>query len=239
MKPTRAFTLMELLVSLAVVALLASLLLAGVNKVRSAAHATRCVTNLKAIGSAMRAFTVENRGYFPPHNTYAFFETSDAERVRKLRWHWMSYLAPYLGSPDYGGPVSPVFECPADPSVRAWPKPRPWVPASPEERSHVFCSYGFNYYHLTSSYSWQKGQQTWPFNTVTIRNPASLILVTDGREPSDDPAAPKDPIVHPFSDSNRPTLRHGGRFNAVFLDGHVAAMPSSAAMKAKPYWQPE
>lgn len=239
MKATRAFTLTELLVSLAVVALLASLVLAGVNNFRTAVHATKCVTNLKTIGGAMYAYTVENNGYFPPHSTYAFFEPTDVEQVRKIRWHWMTHLAPYLGSPDNSGSVAPVFECPADRSVRSWPKPRPWVPATAEDRSHIFCSYGFNYYYLTSSYSWQKGQQTWPYNARIIRNPASLILVTDGREPPGDPATPGDPIVHPFSASNRPTLRHGGRFNAVFLDGHVSAMPSSAAMQAKPYWQPE
>src|SRR5258706_8454776 len=61
----RAFSLMELLLVIAIIALLAALLLPAVNKAYTRGKRTRCLTNLKKIGIAFHAFAHEKGDKLP------------------------------------------------------------------------------------------------------------------------------------------------------------------------------
>lgn len=60
--PTRAFTLLELLVVIAVITLLAALTLPALVRSRSAAQATVCTSNLRQVGLATQLYWDDHRG---------------------------------------------------------------------------------------------------------------------------------------------------------------------------------
>ncbi len=60
-----AFTLIEVLVVVAIIALLAAILLPSLARARAQARSTVCVTHERQIGTAMNVFSIEHRGRVP------------------------------------------------------------------------------------------------------------------------------------------------------------------------------
>lgn len=67
-RPTqkRAFTLVELLVVISIIALLIALLLPALAKARSLALQIQCASNMQQIGNAMQEYATEYSGAYPP-----------------------------------------------------------------------------------------------------------------------------------------------------------------------------
>jgi len=63
----RAFTLVELLVVIAVIRLLLAILLPAMQRARILAKRVQCAANLKQIGVGVDMYSSDNRGYMPTH----------------------------------------------------------------------------------------------------------------------------------------------------------------------------
>jgi prepilin-type N-terminal cleavage/methylation domain-containing protein len=67
LRPSRGFTLVELLVVLAILAMLASLLLPALARAREHARRIQCISNLKQVSLGFKIYTHDHEGNYPWH----------------------------------------------------------------------------------------------------------------------------------------------------------------------------
>lgn len=93
MKSTAKFTLIELLIVIAIIAILASMLLPALNKAREKAKNSQCLSHHKQFGVAFSMYAGDNGDFLPPlANNPGKLKDSDAARPAG-----QGLLAPYLG----------------------------------------------------------------------------------------------------------------------------------------------
>lgn len=93
----RAFTLVELLVVVAIIGLLVGLLLPAVQASRAAARRAHCTSNMKQLGIAILMFTDTHNGSFP-FTVHSNVYGPSGELLRNKSWVFT--LAPYVESVD-------------------------------------------------------------------------------------------------------------------------------------------
>ena len=212
------FTLIELLVVIAVIAVLAAMVLVSLRAVKGSTNSAKCMANLRQIGIAMRLYIDDNNGWGPPH--YGYTPSSPSKFVA-----WTGQLAPYLGTTDYSGAVSSVFDCPSDPAVSTRPTNRDYTTVA----TIGMVSYGYNYDYFTPV----QNQGYDGVSTRTMSRPASVIVVADI-----DDGPGRDPLIFWQSAAMRPSQRHRKGYNALFLDGHVQWLDYNSTAATSTYWVP-
>lgn len=103
MNAKRVFTLVEMLVVVAVIAILAGLLLPALGKAKAQAKSLGCKNNIKSLGTANQLYSNDWNGHVVPETDY---------------YVWENHLAPYLGLDGYRAPnhkPGSVFTCPENP----------------------------------------------------------------------------------------------------------------------------
>lgn len=102
-----AFTLVELLIAVAIIVTLIAVLMPALRLARAQARTLQCMSNLRQVCLAMTAYAADHRGRFPPSVTTG----------RPTFWYDQERCGRYLMVGKYGQPGSvrgPVVTCPED-----------------------------------------------------------------------------------------------------------------------------
>jgi prepilin-type N-terminal cleavage/methylation domain-containing protein len=86
----QAFTLIEMLVVIAIIALLVSIIVPAVNTAIGRARTSTVMSNMRSIGHAIQLYTMDNKNRFPVRYGY-----SSTEHGKSM--HWQEQIQDYLG----------------------------------------------------------------------------------------------------------------------------------------------
>ncbi len=204
------FSLVELLVSVAVLGVLASILVAVLGSARQRSDLVGSVSNVRSIGGAVQLFAADNNGTTP------YWYNGDTDR------YWWELLLPYsLGYEEYqeGGDYS-IYHSPAHDEFDGTTK----------YTINQTISYGWNYLvggrHVGDSSF--KGDHALP--TSLFPEPANTLILTDG---------PKYEcwgyITH--LRPGDPDRYGNNKLVSLFLDGHVQPLPYEDLSQEDPYFK--
>jgi prepilin-type N-terminal cleavage/methylation domain-containing protein/prepilin-type processing-associated H-X9-DG protein len=224
------FTLVELLVVIGIIAVLLSILLPALGRVREKGNQLKCLSNIRQLGIATLMYCNDNRGLLP----------GGAVGGNPKPWDWVYWksglAAPYddpancpLARYYSGGsrPVAEILVCPSD---------------NVETRSYKF-SFSINAFICDDSraYAHLNNGVTKRFSINMVKNPSEKVLFgeEDERTINDGLWHVKNTINDRLGvrhDQRRTVADNSGRGNVLFCDGHAEFTDRSVAHDPKHYY---
>lgn len=209
-----AFTLIELLITIAVIAILMALLLPGFKSAMTSANGVKCVSNLKAIGQSLTTYAAENNGT----TIWAYTDlTTPKGNWSEVLTQWDDTMAGLQESNK---------------------KKRAGIWQCPENRKQTYVPSGSGTGEKELSYMINGSERdTWAGDAAIVNRyvnnklasftqPSKLYMVMEGvyylSEPNTNSGSESVPsTAHPGQGMNRVRYAHKKGLNIVFADGHV------------------
>ena len=221
----KTFSLIELLVTIAVIAILAGLLLPALNAAREKGRGIACSANLKQIGMFLLAYEDDNNGWGPDGINTNFH--SDGNTFAQL-WQdrLMYYYMPnvpvghvhHAEIKDGIRKIRPIFVCPAS----------GYAQSASTDTALLYRNYGINY-HMAAHEKVNSPYQAYAgMRASTLTSPSERTWVAD-RGTNIKTQAFSENVYYIQSGAHKNVegydigYRHVGLANFVFADGHTAS----------------
>ena len=203
----KAFTIIELLVVVAVIAILAALLLPALQGAREKAREMNCWSNYGQLGKALQQYLNEYEGG-APYSQGGVYQSWNRIKYNANSCPWPQQILLYAMDPD-------VFWCPSSDPELVWDGKTPVFP-------WTWFSIGIN------DWGWGDGDyqgwagdmgtaSTW-VNEAEVANHSEFIVMGDSIIDGDWDCVIDPAMTDPHE---RPDIRHGPGGTALFLDTHI------------------
>lgn len=234
----KKFTLIELLITIAILAILAGLLLPALNSAREKGRSIACVNNMKQIGLLCHQYAIDNEDREIP----LVSGSSSSDSV----WNFPGVYFHQTMKTDYR-----VFFCPSMPSRDP---ARFKIDTENNIRSTVqwYMEYGMNYrMNSLSREAIQANPSTYDSRNPlvssrkagSVKTPSMRVRYIDAwnNNPFDRRSGCYylDCYNYAASSAGRPANRHTAKANVLFLDGHIGLSPifDSELVAEHPYFK--
>lgn len=214
----RAFTLVELLVVIAVIAILAALLLPALGRSKDAAQRIKCVSNLRQLALATQLYWNDNNG------ACFRFGGTESNNGRVYWFGWIETASTPEGIRAFDATQGALYAYLQGRGVELCPSLNYALAQFKLKATGATYGYGYNW-HLST-----------PTNRPAIKisqieRPTEIALLADSAQVNtfQPPASHSNPMLEEWyyvsTNRNEATahFRHAQRATAVFCDGHVAA----------------
>jgi prepilin-type processing-associated H-X9-DG protein/prepilin-type N-terminal cleavage/methylation domain-containing protein len=201
----QAFTLIELLVVIAIIAVLAAILVPVGQSMLENSRAATCTSNLREIYTGIQGYVAENNGQYPPARG---FPNNSAN-------YWFGAIGPYLSE----GRRFDQTKVATGP----WPQNIPF--ACPSCTNHGWgragIDVGINGYQVGSTVD--ANNRSAALRTAKASALSTTLLVADAAGPGGGGDWQIGYRIGPNGrfDPSRIAMRHKGRANVLYFDGHV------------------